>query len=49
METTLIAEKVAQAKDAVAASEADAWLTFCRETNEITEPCLPYILGFDVV
>ncbi|MEF8799754.1 MAG: M24 family metallopeptidase [Halolamina sp.] len=49
METTLIAEKVEQAKDAVGASEADAWLTFCRETNEIAEPCLPYILGFDVV
>lgn len=49
MEPTLIAEKVEQARAAVAASDADAWLTFCRETNEITEPCLPYILGFDVV
>jgi len=38
MESTLIAEKVEQARDAVAASEADAWLTFCRETNEIAEP-----------
>jgi len=49
METSLIAEKVDQAKAAVAASDADAWLTFCRETNEIAEPCLPYVLGFDVV
>ncbi|MFB6220730.1 MAG: M24 family metallopeptidase [Halolamina sp.] len=49
MEPTLIAEKVEQARDAVAESDADAWLTFCRETNEIHEPCLPYILGFDVV
>jgi Xaa-Pro aminopeptidase len=49
MDTDLIAEKVAQARDAVARSEADAWLTFCRETDEINEPCLPYILGFDVV
>jgi Xaa-Pro aminopeptidase len=49
METALIAEKVDQAKTAVADSDADAWLTFCRETNEIHEPCLPYILGFDVV
>lgn len=49
MDTTLIGEKVEQAQDAVADSDADAWLTFCRETDAIAEPCLPYILGFDVV
>ncbi len=50
MDVDLIAEKVAVARDAVAEAEgADAWLTFCRETDEIHEPCLPYLLGFDVV
>ena len=49
MDATLVAEKVQQARDAVAASEVDAWLVFCRETDEIHEPTLPYVLGFDVV
>lgn len=49
MDTSLIAEKVDQARDAVAESDVDAWLVFCRETTEINEPCLPYLLGFDVV
>ena len=49
LDTELIGEKVAQAREAVATSDADAWLTFCRETDEIHEPCLPYLLGFDVV
>lgn len=49
MDATLVAEKVEQARDAVAASEVDAWLVFCRETDEIHEPTLPYVLGFDVV
>ena len=49
MDTALVAEKVAQARDAVVRSDADAWLVFCRETTEVNEPCLPYVLGFDVV
>jgi Xaa-Pro aminopeptidase len=49
MDAELIAEKVDQAYDAVARSDADCWITFCRETDEVHEPCLPYILGFDVV
>ncbi|GAB7095135.1 Xaa-Pro peptidase family protein [Halolamina litorea] len=49
MDTTLVREKVEQARDAVADSDVDAWLTFCRETTEIDEPALPYVLGFDVV
>jgi Xaa-Pro aminopeptidase len=48
-DAALVREKVAQARDAVAAAEADCWLTFARETTEIAEPCLPYLLGFDVV
>ncbi|WP_435116330.1 M24 family metallopeptidase [Halolamina sp. C58] len=49
MDASLVAEKVEQARDAVADSDADAWLIFCRETDEIHEPTLPYVLGFDVV
>ncbi|MBP1987144.1 M24 family metallopeptidase [Halolamina salifodinae] len=49
MDAALISEKVTQARDAVADSDADAWLIFCRETTEIDEPALPYVLGFDVV
>ena len=49
MDETLVAEKVEQARDAVAASDVDVWLVFCRETDEIHEPTLPYVLGFDVV
>jgi len=48
-EDTLIAEKVAEARAAVEENEADCWLTFARETTEIAEPCLPFLLGFDVV
>jgi Xaa-Pro aminopeptidase len=46
---TLIVEKVGAAREAVADAEADCWLTFARETTEIAEPCLPFLLGFDVV
>ena len=49
MDTSLVREKVEQARTAVAESDADAWLIFCRETDEIAEPSLPYVLGFDVV
>jgi Xaa-Pro aminopeptidase len=50
LDADLIEEKVAQSRAAVAdANDADAWLTFCRETDEVNEPCLPYLLGFDVV
>jgi Xaa-Pro aminopeptidase len=49
MDEDLVAEKVAQARDAVRDSDADCWLTFARETGDVAEPCLPYVLGFDVV
>lgn len=49
MDAALVSEKVAQARDAVADSDADAWVIFCRETTEIDEPALPYVLGFDIV
>jgi len=45
----IVEEKVRQAREVVADAEADVWLTFARETSEIDEPCLPYVLGFDVV
>lgn len=49
MDATLVSEKVEQARAAVADSDVDAWLIFCRETDEIADPSLPYVLGFDVV
>lgn len=48
-DTDLVAEKVAAAREAVAAADADCWLVFARETTEIPEPALPFVLGFDVV
>jgi Xaa-Pro aminopeptidase len=50
-DTTIVREKSAQAREILAdeGTEADVWLTFCRETSEISEPCLPFVLGFDVV
>ncbi|GAB7093772.1 Xaa-Pro peptidase family protein [Halolamina litorea] len=48
-DTVIVEEKSAQATEILEGSDADAWLTFCRETVEIAEPCLPFVLGFDVV
>ncbi|MEZ3115803.1 M24 family metallopeptidase [Halobaculum sp. MBLA0147] len=50
LDTELVAEKVAQSRRAVAETDGvDAWVTFCRETDAVPEPALPYVLGFDVV
>lgn len=46
---TIVREKSAQAHEVLADADVDCWLTFCRETDEMHEPCLPFILGFDVV
>lgn len=48
-DTDLVAEKTEQAVEVLAEQDTDLWLTFCRETTEIPEPCLPFLLGFDVV
>lgn len=48
-DTIIVEEKSAQATDILERSDVDCWLTFCRETVEIAEPCLPFVLGFDVV
>lgn len=45
----LIAEKTEQAFDVLAEQDVDCWLTFCRETAEVSEPNLSTLLGFDVV
>ncbi|MDY6765017.1 MAG: M24 family metallopeptidase [Halobacteria archaeon] len=45
----IIREKVDQAVEVLDELNQDTWLTFCRETSEIDEPCLPFLLGFDVV
>jgi Xaa-Pro dipeptidase len=39
-----MAQKLAQAADLVAASDADVWLTFVRETAEGADPVLPLIV-----
>ncbi|MUV58530.1 Xaa-Pro peptidase family protein [Halogeometricum sp. CBA1124] len=45
----LVREKVKQTADVLEETGTDLWLTYCRETTEIDEPCLPFLLGFDVV
>jgi len=47
--TDIIAEKTDQAVEALAEQNVDCWLTFCRETGDVPEPCLPFLLEFDVV
>lgn len=49
VDRSLVAEKTAQAVDVLDDLDVDCWLTFCRETTEIQEPCVPLLLGFDVV
>jgi Xaa-Pro dipeptidase len=41
----LIAEKIAQAKRLVAASDLDVWCTFVRETSEGSDPILPFLIA----
>ena len=41
---TLIEEKLAQAERLIEESEADVWLTFCRETANGSDPVLPFLL-----
>ncbi|USZ73681.1 M24 family metallopeptidase [Natronosalvus halobius] len=45
----LVKEKVAQSTDLLQETDTDLWITFGRETTEIDEPCLPLLLGFDIV
>ena len=45
----LVREKVEQSIDILEETETDLWVTVARETTEIDEPCLPILLGFDVV
>ena len=39
-----IEEKLTQAQALIAASDADVWLTFCRETAEGGDPVLPFLV-----
>lgn len=48
-DTALIGEKLEQAVRLLRETDTDCWLTVARETTEIDEPCLPFLLGFDVV
>jgi Xaa-Pro aminopeptidase len=49
MEANLVEEKTDQAIAALDELDIDWWLTFCRETTELPDPCVPFLLGFDVV
>ncbi|MEF8779781.1 MAG: M24 family metallopeptidase [Haloferacaceae archaeon] len=48
-EEALVREKVEQSVEVLEATDTDLWITLGRETTEIDEPCLPLLLGFDVV
>jgi Xaa-Pro aminopeptidase len=48
-DTDIVAEKTEQAVEVLAEQDVDCWLTFCRETGDVPEPCLPFLLEFDVV
>jgi len=45
----LVREKVEQSVALLEETDTDLWITLGRETTEIDEPCLPLLLGFDVV
>ncbi|MFP8890586.1 M24 family metallopeptidase [Natrialbaceae archaeon A-CW2] len=49
LDVPVIEEKLEQAVDELSTQDVDLWITYCRETTEIDEPCLPFLLGFDVV
>lgn len=42
--SVLTREKLIQATKIVAASDADVWLTFVRETSGVEDPCLPFLM-----
>lgn len=44
-DTAIVSEKTEQAVEALQAADIDAWLTFARETHNVSEPCLPLVLG----
>jgi Xaa-Pro aminopeptidase len=48
-DAALIAEKTAQAQDALRRYDVDCWLTFARETTATPDPSLPLLLNFGVV
>ncbi len=48
-EQELVRTKVEQAETLLEEADIDCWLVFCRETSEIPEPILPFVLGSDVV
>ncbi|MFB6298749.1 MAG: hypothetical protein ABEH65_00635 [Halobacteriales archaeon] len=49
MDRAIVAEKTEQASRTLADLDLDCWPTFCRESDAIGEPSLPFVLGYDVV
>ncbi|MDY6817563.1 MAG: M24 family metallopeptidase [Halobacteriales archaeon] len=49
MDHAIVEEKTTQASAVLDELGFDCWLTFCRESDAIGEPSLPFVLGYDVV
>jgi Xaa-Pro aminopeptidase len=48
LEFEITCEKLDQAMDVLDEKGVDLWLTFVRETTQVSDPCLAMLLGFDL-
>ena len=44
----IIHEKLNQAVEILEEKKVDLWITFVRETTQVSDPCLDLLLGFDL-
>jgi Xaa-Pro aminopeptidase len=47
-DAALTREKLDQAVDILREKDVDLWLTFVRETTQVSDPCLALVLGFEL-